>query len=77
MKDAQFRVLLNLMMASDPWPLLEKGSQEVFVGMLRNEAKARGYDDEIIAYHAACGGVPVNKVEKRKPRKARGIKKTK
>ena len=78
MKDMQFRVLLDLMMVSDPWPLPDNGSHDEFINMLRNEAKQRGYDDEIVAYHNFLGkhALP-KKVEKRKPRKARGIKKTK
>lgn len=75
MKDKQFRVLLDLMMVSDPWPLAEKGSHEVFVELLHNEARNRGYDDEIVAYHVACGGAPANKVKIRKPRKKRGTNK--
>ena len=76
MKDMQFRLLLDLMMVSDPWPLPDNGSHDEFINMLRNEAKKRGYDDEIVAYHNFLGkhAVP-EKVVERKPRKARGTKK--
>lgn len=77
MKDMQFRVLLDLMMVNDPW-LLGEAEQLIFMQHMRNEAKKRGYDDEIQAYHNLLGkhSLP-KKVEKRKPRKMRGIKKTK
>lgn len=79
MKDMQFRVLLDLMMVIDPWPLSDV-DHRVFIQLLRNEAKAIGYDDEIAAYHNFLqlrGTVPkALPTKKRKPRKARGSKST-
>lgn len=50
MRDSEFRVLLDLMMVSDPWPL---GQSELatFKSHMLNESNKRGYDDTIIAYH--------------------------
>ena len=75
MKDIEYRVLLDLMMVSDPWPLGQT-NLAIFKKFMKNEAKHRGYDDEIVAYHNFLGkhALP-KKVVKRKPRKARGIKK--
>lgn len=75
MKDLQYRVLLDLMMEVDPWPLKEEG-KIVFQHLMLNEAKKRGYDDEIQAYKHFQGEHKLPKksrsTEKRKPRKKRG-----
>jgi len=49
--DEAFRELLNLFMASDPWPLEGERSKAVIFGFLCAEASKRGYDDWIEAYH--------------------------
>lgn len=76
MQDQQFRTLLNLMMEIDPWPLSED-DKFIFMGLMLNESKKRGYDDETQAYHYFLQGNVKKKlpVKQRKPRKARGIKK--
>ena len=68
MKDTQFRVLLDLLMVSDPWPL-DDDARTVFVEQLHNESKKRGYDDVINAYHFFQ-----QKVKKALPKKARVVK---
>lgn len=73
MKDIQFRVLLNLLMQASP-RALNVEDYTVFVDLLRNEAKKRGYDDEVQAYHHFMQG-GVKKVLKKKPRKVRGVDK--
>ncbi len=98
MKDMQFRVLLDLMMVSDPWPL-DDDARSVLVEQLHNESRKRGYDDMVTAYHSFLGKHTLTKgsitvqsvvngkqqvkvvspkaTAQRKPRKVRGIKKTK
>lgn len=76
MKDMQFRVLLDLMMVSDPWPLTAE-AKIIFLHLMDNESKKHGYDDVITAYHFFQQKVKKalpRKVEKRKPRKVRGVK---
>ena len=73
MKDLQFRVLLDLMMVSDPWPLTAEANI-VFMHLMDNESKQRGYDDAIQAFHffqqKVKKALPKRaKVVKRKPRK--------
>lgn len=50
MNDEQFRVLLDLFMVSDPWPL-EISKHETMKDMLHEESVERGYDDWVHAYH--------------------------
>lgn len=46
----EFRELMDLVMASDPWPL--DGESSVFVqGLLADEARARGFGGYIEAYN--------------------------
>ena len=46
----QFRVLLDLFMVSDPWPL-ERAKHDTMDEMLDSMAKGFGYEDWIIAWH--------------------------
>lgn len=50
MSDSVFRILLDLLMVSDPWPL-EEASHEKLIKYLDAESKARGFIDWIDAYH--------------------------
>lgn len=60
--DDIFAILLDLFMCSDPRPL-EKGSGEILLGFLDDEAKARGYIDWVGAFHreAKPGGPSAKK----------------
>ncbi|KKL75605.1 hypothetical protein LCGC14_2053240 [marine sediment metagenome] len=49
MGDDEFRVLLDLLMVSDPWPL-EYG-HEIMTDLADSQARLRGYMDWIAAYH--------------------------
>jgi hypothetical protein len=49
--DLAFRSLLDLFMASDPWPLDDDKSRGVLFGFICAEASKRGYSDWIEAYH--------------------------
>ena len=51
MSDKEFRVLLDLFMVSDPWPLDEEESQETIRHMLNEESRTIGYADWVEAYH--------------------------
>lgn len=49
--DEEFRMLLDLMMASDPWPI-SVHQHVIMAGLLSEEAEERGYDDGwVVAYH--------------------------
>ena len=48
--DEAFRVLLDLYMVSDPWPL-GQNQKAVFFGFLTAESHKRDYTDLIEAYH--------------------------
>jgi hypothetical protein len=48
--EEEYRVLLNLAMVSDPWPL-DEGEDKTFQGLLNRGAKSRGYTTWIEAYH--------------------------
>lgn len=50
MNDQEFRVLLDLCMVSDPWPLGED-ERETFDRMLKRESERRGFDSWVVAYH--------------------------
>jgi hypothetical protein len=50
MSDEQFRVLMSLVMVSDPWPL-QVGKSDIDE-LLDDEARFRGFCDWIAAYHA-------------------------
>lgn len=50
MYDDRFRAFLNLLMASDPWPLSRK-EKDILYGLAEHESKKRGYKDWIEAYH--------------------------
>ena len=49
MDDREFRIFLDLLMVSDPWPL-EYGN-ETMTDLADTMARERGYDDWIEAYH--------------------------
>lgn len=49
MSDDQFKVFLELMMCSDPWPLAH--GHETMVNLADSESRARGFMDWIEAYH--------------------------
>lgn len=49
MSDEQFRVLMSLVMVSDPWPL-QIGHSEMN-DLLDDEARQRGFCDWIEAFH--------------------------
>jgi len=46
----EYGTLCDWLMADDPFPL-EKSRKQRLVDMLNDEARARGYDDWIQAYH--------------------------
>jgi hypothetical protein len=46
----EFGLLLRLLMVSDPWPLAEIERNRM-VELMNNEARSRGYDGWIHAYH--------------------------
>lgn len=48
--DSQFRHLLDLLMASDPWPLSGEANEEL-VELADAEAAARGFENWIVAFH--------------------------
>lgn len=49
--DDALRELLDLFMASDPWPLEGDRDRSVLFGFICAETARRGYDDWIEAYH--------------------------
>jgi len=48
--DAEFRVLLDWLMVSDPWVISDEAN-DLMVAMITNESIARGFTDWIGAYH--------------------------
>ena len=50
MNDWFFRLLLDWFMVSDPWPL-DDDAHEAVRFVLDDEAKQRGYDTWVEAYH--------------------------
>jgi len=50
MSDKAFRVLLDLFMVSDPWPLTEEARHE-YEQILCAEASRRGHNGWVEAYH--------------------------
>lgn len=50
MSDKIFRILLDLFMVSDPWPL-SKESNDLLEAELNEEAALRGYDAWEVAFH--------------------------
>ena len=51
MLDKEFRVLLNLWVVCDPWPLTNE-EYYTFDRLLAKEARKRGYEGVLDAYHA-------------------------
>lgn len=45
----QFRVLMDLAMVSDPWPLND--DKDVIDELLHTEARERGFDGWYVVYH--------------------------
>ncbi len=53
MNNKSYRALLDLIMCSDPWPVADSGeNQETIIPMANGEAKSRGFDCWVDAYHA-------------------------
>lgn len=50
MCERTFRVMLDLFMVSDPWPLSEAAQSE-YLKLLETESNLRGYDSWVEAYH--------------------------
>jgi len=50
MGDKLFRALLNWYMCSDPWPTTA-GEHRTITAFLDAEAKRRGYENWVVAYH--------------------------
>lgn len=50
MKDEEFRMLLDLTMVSDPFPL-GQDKHDILIDMVDDEARRHGYDGWIDAYH--------------------------
>jgi len=48
--DEEFRVLLDLIMVSDPWPI-EQRNKRTLINLLNGESRKRGYVGHIQAYH--------------------------
>jgi len=46
----EYRALLVLVMCADPWPA-EDHLRPFVIGLLNEEAKERGYEDWVQAYH--------------------------
>jgi len=57
MTDYELRALLDLMMCSDPWPDTT-ANREVVENLLDNEARERGHDNWVDAYHRLEGQMP-------------------
>lgn len=52
MNDQTLRALLDLLMCSDPWPVVpENGSQRLLIAYADDEARKRGFTDWVGAYH--------------------------
>ena len=49
MDDAHYRALLDLIMASDPWP--DGVDQDAAIALADEEAKLRGLNSWVVAYH--------------------------
>ena len=52
MTNLEYRHFLNLLMASDPWPLDDGNSQRILLFLADKEATSRGYKDWVEAYHS-------------------------
>lgn len=50
MSDQEYRDFMDLMMVSDPWPLAEEQNDSL-IALADTEARRRGYDSWIVAYH--------------------------
>ncbi len=52
MSDKEFIAFMDLLMCSDPWPVVsEQDSQDVLIELAESEARKRGYRDWISAHH--------------------------
>lgn len=49
--DLEFRMLLDLWMVSDPWPL-SPGANDTLEGLLTMETSLRGFESIVEAFHA-------------------------
>lgn len=50
LSDDVFRVLLDLYMVSDPWPLTD-AADVILHALIDSEGQARGFTDWVTAYH--------------------------
>lgn len=57
---AAVRALLDLLMCCDPWPVSDKMTEIPIACFATDQAKARGYDDWIIAYHEFKPTLPIS-----------------
>lgn len=55
MNDEAYKVMLELRMVSDPWPL-EAAKLKVLDAELNNQASVRGFKDWVDAYHRMLPG---------------------
>ena len=51
MLDIEYRALLDLMMCSDPWPVSDSENQDIIKRFAKREARKRGFDSWVAAYH--------------------------
>lgn len=54
MPNVMFRALLDLIMCSDPWPVPDMGEgtgEEFVLKLADSEARKRGYDNWVVAFH--------------------------
>lgn len=51
MNDSEFRAFLDLLMCSDPWPVLLDSGQIILENFANQEAKKRGYETWVVAFH--------------------------
>lgn len=51
MNDSEFRAFLDLLMCSDPSPVLLDSGQIILENFANQEAKKRGYETWVVAFH--------------------------
>ena len=59
MTDLEYRMFLDLLMCSDPWPVgTERGSDghEILIEFADKQAHERGFDNWIVAFHEFLTG---------------------
>ena len=56
MNDVEYRAFLDLLMCSDPWPVVPgDGNQDILIAFADREAENRGYENWVVAYHEIPG----------------------